>query len=72
MACLVKCIDRCNNVSGMALGFTPSRMREYIAETEKWYPGLLQVVKETPKYNDAAWLLSYQIRSLLQTAKKIR
>ena len=70
-ACLVKCIDRCNNVSGMALGFTPERIREYIAETEEWYPDLLRVVKSVPEYNNAAWLLSYQIRSILQTAKKI-
>ena len=70
-ACLVKCIDRCNNVSGMTLGFTPARMKEYIAETETWYPDLLRVVKSVPEYNNAAWLLSYQIRSILQTAKKI-
>lgn len=70
-ACLVKCIDRCNNVSGMALGFTPARMKKYIAETEEWYPELLRAVKAVPEYNNAAWLLSYQIRSILQTAKKI-
>ena len=70
-ACLVKCIDRCNNLSGMALGFSPVRIREYITETEEWYPALLRVVKAVPEYNNAAWLLSYQIRSLLQTAKRI-
>ena len=70
-ACLVKCIDRCNNVSGMALGFTPDRMKKYIRETEEWYPRLLRAVKAEPEYNNAAWLLSYQIRSILQTAKKI-
>ena len=70
-ACLVKCIDRCNNVSGMAVGFKPAKIREYIAETGKWYPGLLQAVKAVPEYNNAAWLLGYQIRSLLQTAEKI-
>ena len=70
-ACLVKCIDRCNNVSGMALGFTPERVKKYVKETEEWYPRLLRVVKAVPEYNNAAWLLSYQIRSVLQTAKKI-
>ena len=70
-ACLLKCIDRCHNVSGMALGFTPKRIREYIIETEEWYPRLLRAVKDVPEYNNAAWLLSYQIRSILQTAKKI-
>lgn len=70
-ACLVKCIDRCNNLSGMALAFTPAKIRKYISETEEWYPALLRVVKAVPEYNNAAWLLSYQIRSLLQTAKRI-
>ena len=70
-ACLVKCIDRCNNLSGMALGFPPAKIREYVFETEEWYPALLRVVKEVPAFNNAAWLLSYQIRSLLQTAKRI-
>ena len=27
--------------------------------------------KAVPEYNNAAWLLSYQNRSVLQTAKKI-
>ncbi len=71
-ACLVKCIDRSNNLSGMAAGFSAERMQDYIEETEKYYPGLLRVVKEQPEYNNAAWLLSYQIRSLLQTAKRIK
>jgi len=70
-ACLVKCIDRCNNVSGMAVGFSAERIEDYIEETEKYYPELLRIVKEQPQYNNAAWLLSYQIRSLLQTAKRI-
>lgn len=70
-ACLVKCIDRCNNVSGMAIGFKPDRMKKYIRETEEWYPRLLRTVKAVPEYNNAAWLLSYQIRSILQTAKRI-
>ena len=71
-ACMVKCIDRCNNVSGMAFGFKPDRMQKYIRETEEWYPKLLRAVKAVPRYNNAAWLLSYQIRSILQTAKRIQ
>ena len=71
-ACMVKCIDRCNNVSGMALAFGPDKLKKYIRETEEWYPLLLSAVKAVPEYNNAAWLLSYQIRSILQTAKKIK
>ena len=70
-AALVKCIDRCNNLSGMAIGFSAERIQDYIDETEKYYPELLRVIKVQPEYNNAAWLLSYQIRSLLNTAKRI-
>ncbi len=68
-ACLVKCIDRCNNLSGMVAAFPPERVKKYIRETEEWYPRLLKIVKEQPAYNNAAWLLQYQIKSLLLTAK---
>ncbi len=71
-ACMVKCIDRCNNLSTMADGFTVLQMAKYIRETEKWYPRLLRVIKEQPAYSNAAWLLRYQIKSLLETAKKIK
>ena len=71
-ACMVKCIDRCNNVSGMAMAFGSDKLKKYIRETEEWYPLLLSAVKAVPEYNNAAWLLTYQIKSILQTAKKIK
>ena len=71
VACLVKCIDRCNNLSTMAVGFTGAKMKKYIRETEKWYPRLLRILKAQSKWNNAAWLLEYQIKSLLLTARRI-
>ena len=70
-ACMVKCIDRCHNVSSMAIGFTNERTRSYVEETETYFPGLIRVLKGCPEYNNAAWLLSYQVRSLICAAKKI-
>lgn len=70
-ACLVKCIDRCNNVSSMSFGFSDEKIAEYIRETESYYPALLKAVKACPEYNNAAWLLSYQIKSVLAMAKRI-
>lgn len=70
-AALVKCIDRCNNLSGMAAGFSDERIQDYIDETKKYYPELLRAVKEQPEYNNAAWLLQYQIKSLLLAAKRM-
>ena len=71
-ACLIKCIDRCNNLSTMALGFSSSKIAEYIKETELYYPELLRVLKDSPEYNDVAWLLQYQIKGLIETARRIR
>ena len=71
-ACMVKCLDRCNNLSGMSAGFSAERIRDYVEETETYYPELLKVLKETPEYNNAAWLLSYQIWGLVEMAKRIR
>ena len=71
-ACLVKCIDRCNNLSSMAMGFSDNKIAEYVQETETFYPELLRIVKGCPEYNNAAWLLSYQMKSLVAMAKRIR
>ena len=70
-ACMVKCIDRCNNLSTMANSFPAERRKAYIRETESRYPRLLRIIKERPEYQNAAWLLQYQIKSLLDTAKRI-
>ena len=70
-ACLVKCIDRCNNLSSMSVGFSTNRIEKYVKETEAYYPALLRAVRNCPEYNNAAWLLQYQIRSLLEMAKRL-
>ena len=42
-----------------------------IRETEEYYPGLLDVIKATPEYNNAAWLLKYQMESMLDIYKRL-
>ncbi|MBQ9324838.1 MAG: helix-turn-helix domain-containing protein [Clostridia bacterium] len=71
LACLVKCIDRCNNLAGMADAFSRRHMIHYAEETDQYYPALLDVVKKVPEWNNAWWLLRYQIRSLLETYKRM-
>ena len=68
-AALVKCIDRCNNVSCMALGMPKAWIEEYIAETEKYVYPLLEAVRAVPEWEGAYWLLSYQIFSHIESAK---
>ena len=70
-ACLIKCLDRCNNLTTMSWGLSRERIYRMIKETEEYYPMLIQVIKETPEYNNASWLLRYQIESMLDIYKRL-
>ena len=72
VAAIVKAIDRCNNVSMMAGGFPRGRMLEYVEETEEYVLPLLRHIKyEDPAHADAAFLINYQLRSLLGTVRSL-
>ena len=70
-AALVKCLDRCNNLTTMAAGLSRQRIFRMIKETEEYFPDLLKAVKNTPVYNNAAWLLQYQMGSMLEIYKRL-
>ena len=70
-AALIKCIDRCNNMTTMSWGLGREGIYRYINEVDKYYPKLLKTVKDTPEYNNAAWLLQYQIESMLDIYKRL-
>ena len=70
-AALVKCLDRCNNLTTMSWGLSRDKIYRMIAETETYYPKLLDAIKATPEYNSAAWLLKYQIESMLDIYKRL-
>lgn len=71
LACMVKCLDRVNNLAGMADAFEREWMIRYTAETDKYYPALLDVIKKVPEWNDAWWLLRYQMMTMLEAFKRI-
>lgn len=71
LAALIKCIDRCNNLACMADGFPKKKMKTYVVQTEQYVLPLLDVIKEVPEYNSAAWLLRYQIITLLEAFKRL-
>jgi len=71
IACLVKCLDRVNNLAGMADGFSYEKMVRYTEETDRYYPALLDVLKKTPAWNDAWWLLRYQMMSMTEAFKRL-
>ena len=70
-AALVKCMDRCNNLTTMAWGLSRERIYRMIKVTEEYYPLLIKTVKAVPEYNNAAWLLQYQIESMLDIYKRL-
>ena len=70
-AALIKCMDRCNNLTTMSWGLSRERIYRMIKETEEFYPALLSVIKETTEYNNAAWLLKYHIESMLDIYKRL-
>ena len=71
LACMVKCLDRVNNVAGMADFFSRERMAEYTEQTDRYYPALLDVIKKVPEWNDAWWLLRYQMMTMTETFKRL-
>ena len=71
LASLVKCLDRVNNLAGMADAFTRKRMSSYAAETDRYYPDLLKTVRKVPEWNNAWWLLRYQMMAMLETFKRL-
>ena len=71
LACLVKCLDRVNNLAGMADAYSRDWMIRYAAETDRYYPDLLDVIKKVPEWNDAWWLLRYQMMTMLEAFKRL-
>ena len=70
-AIIVKILDRCHNISTMATGFPVERMAAYIDETEKYVLPLLNLLKVTyPEFYNAAFLLKYQMMSVLESLKR--
>lgn len=73
LAVIVKVLDRCNNISMMAVGFSKKRMSEYIVETGKYIMPLVDIMKrryEDTCYN-AAFLIKYQMLSDIENLKRL-
>ena len=70
LASVAKVIDRCNNVSTMAQSFDDRKLAAYIDETETYVFPLLSNIKKTwPEYNNAVFLIKYQMLSVLESLK---
>lgn len=70
IATMVKLLDRCNNISGMAAGFSKEKTVEYIKETEQFFYPLLQKAKsEYPMYSNQLFLIKYHTSSVMEAIK---
>ena len=69
-ASLIKLVDRCNKLTKMSWGLSRERIFRTIKETDIYILPLLDVIKNT-EYDNAKWLLSYQINTTLDIYKRL-
>ena len=70
IATMVKLLDRCNNVSGMAAAFSKDKLVEYIKETENMvYPLMQKAKNEYPMYSNQIFLIKYHMLSVIEAIK---
>lgn len=66
IALMVKILDRCNNISNMASGFSVERMASYIIETEEYIYPLFDIAdKKFPQYANQLYLVKYHMISVV-------
>ena len=70
IAAMVKLLDRCNNISSMAAGFSREGIIRYIQRTERWvYPLLRETRRRYPQYGNQVFLIKYHLTSVVETIK---
>lgn len=66
IASIVKLLDRCNNVSTMAISFTDEHIAEYIKETQEYILPLMEKArKKYPEYSNQLFLIRYHMNSVM-------
>jgi GTP pyrophosphokinase len=55
----------------MADAFSRKWMIRYTEETDQYYPALLDVLKKVPEWNNAWWLLRYQMMTMMEAFKRL-
>ena len=70
IASMVKLLDRCNNISGMAAAFSETKMAEYIQETETYiYPLLDKASDNYPEYANQIFIIKYHMTSVVEAIR---
>ena len=72
LACLVKCVDRCHNLSVMARAFSREHMAEYVEETKRYIlPLIPRICQMRPEWSGAAWLLDHHLQAVTETVQRL-
>lgn len=72
LAVIVKLLDRCCNVSDMAAGLSPEKMRKYIWEVEEFfYPMISRAKVCWPSHSDALFLIKYHMSSVVEAVRRL-
>ena len=70
IAVMVKVLDRCNNISGMASSFSDEKMAEYIRETQDYIHPLIEKARhEYPEYSNQYFLIRYHMNSVIEALR---
>jgi len=70
IATIVKILDRCNNITGMATSFSDEKMAEYIKETKEYVSPLMEKARILyPEYSNQLFLIRYHMNSVLEALR---
>ncbi|MCR5418554.1 MAG: HD domain-containing protein [Lachnospiraceae bacterium] len=71
-ASIVKLLDRCNNLSSMADGFSLPRIRRYLEETKTYYGPLVTAMLERyGQYETQIYAICYQMHSVFHAYSRM-
>ncbi|MCR5282600.1 MAG: HD domain-containing protein [Lachnospiraceae bacterium] len=71
IALMVKLLDRCNNISSMAGGFSGKRIIRYMEETQTYYGPLFEkAAQKYPDYRDSLFAIRYQMYSVMEAVQR--
>ena len=70
IATMVKILDRCNNISGMAAAFTNEHMAGYIKETRQYVNPLIEKARDRySEYSNQLFLIRYHMNSVIEALR---
>lgn len=70
LAIITKLLDRCNNISSMTKVYSPEKMTEYIATTEKYVMPYIDIINDKyPELKNMTFVVEYQMESIINALK---